>query len=683
MKKLPFIGIALTVAASVLYVAFSGTPPQVVSHPDVLKPDASVENLGIIIPGNCDAASNPFGPIKPGCSPIIPFNRLLDWSKPGVTYNGGIPARTTVCATVNPNGLSTGDSNAISSAIASCPAGQTVMLSAGTYNFALNDDFAITNSNVTLRGTVDGNGRPTSVIAVNSQFTPIQVVNLYQQEGDTYLCAQNALTSDGTKGSFTIQLTSTVAYSVGELVTINQLYDPAIWWYDNYKFGTNVLPPGSTTSGSPGTETNRNLFTEWDRPEGEVHEVAAVSGTTLTFSTPLHDNFLVANQAHVARHSGAASPTCTPITAPITGVGIENLYLYGVPTDGGASTEGNGFVSFLGVKNSWMKNIEAYNWQGVALSISRCFRCEMRDSYIHQTEDPNPGGGGYAMAMDWQTTDSLAENNIMWAVNKVQVMRSTGGGNVFGYNYMEDGFGAGYPTQPETGANASHFMGSHYELFEGNQVWNLSGDSVWGNEIYIVFFRNHATGLRRNQTGVTSAGAYGTPMNFQHDYLGRTMVNPGPFHLNYTFVGNVLGSLGQYEAGTWNYNTNDSNPCQYIFPGIWNLGTDGNSLSADAGQCSAAWKTALIHGDYWWGPTDAGDAGIQWEAGIANEVIPNSLYLSGVPAFFGANSWPWVNPYTGIFATCSGDTYCLPARIKFDTMVAAGTSPCSSCLWRN
>jgi hypothetical protein len=39
--------------------------------------------------------------------------------------------------------------------------------------------------------------------------------------------------------------------------------------------------------------------------------------------------------------------------------------------------------------------------------------------------------------------------------------------------------------------------------------------------------------------------------------------------------------------------------------------------------------------------------------------IPNSMYLNAKPAFFGATTWPWVNPATGA-------TPALPAKTRFD-----------------
>src|SRR4029079_17796177 len=44
----------------------------------------------------------------------------------------------------------------------------------------------------------------------------------------------------------------------------------------------------------------------------------------------------------------------------------------------------------------------------------------------------------------------------------------------------------------------------------------------------------------------------------------------------------------------------------------------------------------------------------------APQTLPDSLYLSAKPAFFGADRWPWVDP---LGAT---KLYTLPARARFD-----------------
>src|SRR5260370_10727392 len=75
---------------------------------------------------------------------IIDPSRAIDWSKAGIP--GGIPNRTTICATVNP-GVTSPQSN---SAIASGPSSQAVFLRLATYNLSSAIDFA-NHSNVSLR----------------------------------------------------------------------------------------------------------------------------------------------------------------------------------------------------------------------------------------------------------------------------------------------------------------------------------------------------------------------------------------------------------------------------------------------------------------------------------------------------------------------------------------------------
>lgn len=77
-------------------------------------------------------------------SGIIYPSRATDWSNAGI--NGGIPTRTTICATLD----SSASAAQMNSAIASCPSDQVVQLGAGTFN--LSSTINIYRSNVTLRG---------------------------------------------------------------------------------------------------------------------------------------------------------------------------------------------------------------------------------------------------------------------------------------------------------------------------------------------------------------------------------------------------------------------------------------------------------------------------------------------------------------------------------------------------
>src|SRR5262249_23589303 len=62
--------------------------------------------------------------------PVIPTVRNFPWN-PGMMTKGGIPSRTTICATLSPSGGD--DSTAIQAALDSCPSNQVVKLNAGTF----------------------------------------------------------------------------------------------------------------------------------------------------------------------------------------------------------------------------------------------------------------------------------------------------------------------------------------------------------------------------------------------------------------------------------------------------------------------------------------------------------------------------------------------------------------------
>jgi hypothetical protein len=106
------------------------------------------------------------------------------------------------------------------------------------------------------------------------------------------------------------------------------------------------------------------------------------------------------------------------------------------------------------------------------------------------------------------------------------------------------------------------------------------------------------------------------------------------------------------------------------FPGdgevpMWYIGAEQDTT---AGPCQCwtfqptTYQTVLRQGNFDWvsqkqrwhgiGGSGATDAS-------APQIIQNSLYLSSKPAFFGGNTWPWVDPSTGT-------TYTLPAKARFD-----------------
>ena len=85
---------------------------------------------------------------------------------------------------------------------------------------------------------------------------------------------------------------------------------------------------------------------------------------------------------------------------------------------------------------------------------------------------------------------------------------------------------------------------------------------------------------------------------------------------------------------------------------IWRLGYDPTHWLMNPDQKTLA--TVIRDGNY-----DFLTNSQRWHTTPAGFAIPNSMYLTSTPAFFGSNPWPWVNPATGAQTA-------LPAKARFD-----------------
>ncbi len=240
-----------------------------------------------------------------------------------------------------------------------------------------------------------------------------------------------------------------------------QKHNPAVLYVDD--FAADAFP---TTPGTAGS-----WFSRLDRPTSEVKQIAAVSGTTITFTTPIHISYRQSHAAQLSRYG----------RRHVKNAGVEDLTL----TGGDA-----GNLRFNWAALSWAKNVESTVWHGEGVAIHSSFRVELREFYIHDGAWSQPGGGGYAISLSAGTAEVLIENGIAVRANKVMVARSAGAGSVVGYNYMDMSYINTNGAWVETGINASHMVGSHHVLFEGNYGHNADSDNTHGNSIYHTFFRN-------------------------------------------------------------------------------------------------------------------------------------------------------------------------------------------------
>jgi hypothetical protein len=540
-----------------------------------------------------------------------------------------------VCATVNAATFGNGRdeaSGAIQAAINACPVAQVVQLSAGTFTV---NNYILINKGITLRGA---GPRKTTLQKTNQrdEQEQILVVGPSRWPHIDETTAVN-LAADVVQGAMSVTVQNAAGFAPGQFVKLDEddyttaswirvpdriegnapeilATDRVVWPIHNPRQpGDLPLPGGLSWHSRPG------------RPLSEIKEVTAVSANTITFSTPVHIAYTTAKGAQLTRYTGADS-------VHVSHAGVEDITLTG-------GSDGN--VSFSSAAYSWAKNIECTRYGNPCVDITHSFRLEIRDSIIHRTVHPYPGGGGYALSLQQGTSEVLIENNIITEANKLIVARSAGAGSVVGYNYMDNAIIGNYHGWMEVGLNASHMLGSHHVLFEGNLSFNYDSDDTWGGSLAMTVFRNHLTGRRRDYPNDDNVRAVG-------------LMFGSWWH---AFIGNVLGEPGRMEG--WIYED----------PGD---GTYGHSTSKWA-ERFAVWKLGYAPGAWSQGPDPKVRSTVVREGNfdfLTNSVrwdhdareLPKSLYLTEKPAFFGDLPWPWVEP------TGATKVWTLPARQRFDSL---------------
>ena len=332
-------------------------------------------------------------------SSIIAADRRTAWN-PGIP--GGIPSRTTICATVNAatfgNG-STDATSAIQTAINGCPEGQVVYLPAGTYKVTSNLTIA---KGIVLRG--DG---PT-LTKIRASFAAGSVAVVYMANlWPTWGSAVN-VTTDVPKDATSIPVANGGAFRAGDIVQIDQLddtsylYDGNCQWFKRPDYG----PP---TSGH--------------RSQGQVVEVASITGNTLNITTPIHLGFKLGFAPQVFKPTGPQPPPgSTEPPGIVKYAGLESLYVTGGQ---------NNQIHMQNCAYCWLANVESdgttpagstasngtagpgNGMKGAHLLLDMSFRVVVRESYFHHATNVVQGGGAYGLSFSAHTSDSLVENNII------------------------------------------------------------------------------------------------------------------------------------------------------------------------------------------------------------------------------------------------------------------------------
>lgn len=511
----------------------------------------------------------------------IPANRAITWTG-NVGVKGDIPARNTVYTTLKPSGGD--DAAAIKSAIANCPAGQVVQLSAGTFKVS---SPIMVKSNVTLRG----NGMGSTIIKGMTGMSGNTVAGIGARPS---VGGGIALTGGLSKGSTTITTATAHGWTPGTMILIDQLNngsdDPPV---------TNVGNNGSCTWCGRASGT---------RSLGQTAKVVAVpSPTTATLEIPLYWSY-----------DASLSPQAVKLGGMTTTAGIEKLTVDN-SLSGSSAQKSSGTLVLLGTSNCWVKDTEVIGaYEAILLVNYGSYRNTIRGNKLHEGFPTTAGDGtasfatsrAYGINAQMYSSANLFENNQIYHLSTGLITAGPFSGNVFAYNYITSLYLNALNFNPY----AISFHGSHafMNLIEGNYIDSrVASDFVWGTKSHNTFFRNKIA-LAPNRTG----GAWDVDLQYQSRY--------------YNVIGNVLGRSTEslYTLEALNAATS----------AIYRLGYNGDGDNSASGNDINVGNTVVRHGNW-----DTYSNAVTWNR-TDDQVLPQSLYLSAKPVWWGGLQWPCIGP---------------------------------------
>lgn len=560
-------------------------------------------------------------------SGILDPSRAIDWSNAGVT--GGIPNRTTICATLNPGATA----SQINSAISSCPSGQVVKLNAGSYTLSSGLQM---KSNVTLRGA----GAASTILTFTGSSSYYWGSYLVGFIGNYTGGFENSPPGFGganpsnlknwtgtngengvyTKGATVLNLNSVSGspnLQVGDILQLAQTDDSG-------------PTSGPFICSSSGCATEGSGYTHGTGMRQNV-KVVAINGTSVTISPGIYMNTWRSSQNPKAYWWGG----------DIRFAGLEDVRIT-------SSLGVWGAIEIFETSDSWLRGVALHVGNGTRAGIRPILsrNITIQDSFVDSMQ-----GGGFGSTTSYgiepfAATACLVQNNIL---NKIEsaVLASTGtSGCVFAYNYEVT------PSFLTTGLT-SHEIGFQMNLWEGNDTSTIRNDDIHGTQNFTTYFRNRIRGdLGTAPLDIMSYARYGN------------------------IIGNVLGTSSTQNRYECAYPDTNGACGRFSTPGpVYRFGYCESGTNCP--QAGVAGDSSVKDTSMRWGNYDVvnGTRFVSSEvpsglSSYANPVpsdqnLPASFYLNSKPNWWPASKpWPAIGSDVsgGNISGLNGHAYTLPAQ---------------------
>jgi hypothetical protein len=577
---------------------------------------------------------------------VVAASRSIDWSQAGVP--GGIPNRTTICATFNPGATAA----QINGALKTCTNG-VVNLTAGTYNIT-GIYFGGGTSNVTLRGA---GADKTFLIFTGSAPGCSVSADACMEGSDNNWAGGPSNTANWTagfaKGTTVITLDNTANLSVGKAIALDQqddLSDGGTIYVceQSASISPNQNPPCNDDSGATGGDSGgqRGGGTPTVRGQVQIVTVTAINGARVTISPGLY----------MPNWRTSQSPGAWWATSPSSGLGLEDLSM-----DHSAVTD----VIGVGIKNCtgcWVSGVRSSTSGRAHVQIKISSHTTVRNSYFYLSQ--NSATQSYGVEV-YPGSDALIENNIFQKVEGPLKMNADCPGCVLGYNFSIND----YYTPSLSWLNQStgfHSVNDNI-LAEGNVGSGIYMDLFHGTHNFNTLFRNRWDGFESNGGTVTQG------------HTNAIILYPFARYTN--VLGNVLGDAARHTL--YQYTTTPAQSAGDL--AVYLLGTGPTT-------CCQSGDPLVVSTLFRWGNYDTVNNAVRFvssevPSGLslyanpvpASQTLPASFYLSARPGWWGTMPWPAIGPDVtgGDIPGVAGHAYKIPAQVCYVNMggLADGTGP--------